>query len=594
MPVPCPACGYLSQDLEFCDRCNADLVPPREQGPPHVCPLPGQDLILSDEQFQRLAQPDGFILLRAAAGWRRIHWLPRALETHWQPELRRRLAISTGVLPPGQLVEQADGAWAIFEATGDWIVPWTLPPHDPLGDLTRVLKYAESLAGVLEELHRHQLVWLLFNPTELERGPDKQWRITNLDLRVFPFQQCPDQVRAKAAFAAPEIARFHPEDVGPRTDVYHLALCCWYWLARLLPDGIPGAGLEAFQHELPSLRVYAPALPEGIEGVLRQGLAIIADQRFTRPTGFVEALREAVERARSRRERTDAVRWEIGQHTRPGRTKTALQKGNEDQVLVRQYSEPPRALAAVADGISTCDVGSGQLASLIATIVLENKFDGAARAGDFPRKITELCRNGTQTLLDWAMEKGYAMQLAQGRDLMGTTLTAAWLEDRELQLANLGDSRAYLIDGPLVEQLTVDGDLGTFLLSRRTPPEYLRELGMMAKALRECIGGCTVNSEGAVEVLDDSCIPTITRWPLLPGDTIVLCSDGLVEEGAFLDEAALGELVRAHRHLPAHELAELLADAADALQRLPSFLEPEGFGDNISCIVIKIRDASSA
>jgi len=128
------------------------------------------------------------------------------------------------------------------------------------------------------------------------------------------------------------------------------------------------------------------------------------------------------------------------------------------------------------------------------------------------------------------------------------------------------------------------------LLSRQTPPEYLRELGMMAKALRECIGGCTVNSEGAVEVLDDSCVPTITRWPLLPGDIIVLCTDGLVEEGAFLDEAALGELVRAHRHVPAQELAELLADAADALQRLPSFLEPEGFGDNISCIVIKIRE----
>src|SRR5262249_7868924 len=155
----------------------------------------GQDVTLSDEQYERLAQPDGFVLLRAAAGLRRIHWLPRALETHWQPELHRRLAISSWVLPPGQLVEQADGAWAIFEATGDWIVPWTLPPHDPLEDLTRLLKYAESLAGVLEELHRLQLVWLLFNPTELERGPDKQWRITNLDLRVFPFQQCPDQVR---------------------------------------------------------------------------------------------------------------------------------------------------------------------------------------------------------------------------------------------------------------------------------------------------------------------------------------------------------------------------------------------------------------
>ena len=413
-------------------------------------------------------------------------------------------------------------------------------------------------------------------------------RITNLDLRVFPFGQCPDDLRTKAAFAAPEIARFHAEDVGPRTDVYHLALCCWYWLARMLPDGIPGAGLDAFHHELPPLRIYAPMVPEGIETVLRQGLALIAAQRFTSPSGMVEALREAVQRARTRRRWTGSIRWEIGPHTRAGRTKEALQKPNEDQVLVREHQNPPRALVAVADGISTCDVGSGQTASLIATVALDKAFNERARGSDFADKITDLCRRGTQTLLDWAMEKGYADQLAQGRDLMGTTLTAGWLEGRELQLANLGDSRAYLIDGPLIEQLTVDGDLGSYLLGRRTPPEQLRELGLMAKALRECIGGCTVTPSGKVEVMDDSCIPALTRWPLLPGDIVVLCSDGLVEEGAFLDDAALGELVQAHRKLPAQELAELLADAADALQRLPTPLEPEGFGDNISCVVVKI------
>ena len=35
-------------------------------------------------------------------------------------------------------------------------------------------------------------------------------------------------------------------------------------------------------------------------------------------------------------------------------------------------------------------------------------------------------------------------------------LTAAWLEGNSLMLANLGDSRAYLIQGNRAEQLTVD------------------------------------------------------------------------------------------------------------------------------------------
>ncbi len=588
MSVLCPACGYLSQDAEFCDRCNADLAPPPDQAPPRLCPLPEHPVELTEDQRRRLARPGGSLLVGTPAGWRRIHWLPRALAYRWLPRLRRRLALATWVLPPGQVLDQDDGAWAVFEATCDWIVPWTAPSRDPLDDVNRLLLYARTLAETLEELHRHQSVWLSFDPVELERSSEGRLRITNLDLRLYPFGRCPDEVRARAAFAAPEIARFHAGAVGPRTDVYHLALCCWYWLARLLPKGFPGAGLDAFQHELPPLRVYAPAVPEGIEAVLRQGLSAVPGQRFTSPLGLVEALGEAVERASARRAWTGAIRWEIGQHTRPGRCKTAMHKMNEDHVLVRELSEPPRAIVAVADGISSCDVGSGQLASMIATLVLDNAIDHHTRSDDFAATITEFCRHGTQKLLDWAIEKGYRNQLAQGRDLMGTTLTAGWLEGRDLQLANLGDSRAYLIDSPLVEQLTVDGDLGSHMLTHGTPPEHLRELGMMAKALRQCIGGCTVTPQGKVEVLDDSCIPAITRWPLLPGDIVVLCSDGLVEEGAFLDEPAVGELVQAHRNLPAQELAELLAEAADALQRVPTPLEPEGFGDNISCIVIKI------
>ena len=588
MPVACPACGYLSQDPEFCDRCNADLAPPPEQPPPTVCPLPSQAIELSAEQRQRLERPEGWLLLWAGERWWRVHWLPRALAGQWVPAVRGRLAAETWALPPGQLLEQDDGSWAIFAATCDWPAPWTTPSNDAIDDLARLLEHAQSLANTLEELHRHRLAWLPFDPVEIERDEAGRLRITNSDLRVYHFGERINELRTKAAFAAPEVARFHKDDVGPRTDVYHLALFCWYWLARMLPDGVPGGGLDAFGHEMPPLRVYTPNLPEGIETVLRQGLAIIANRRFTSPSGLVQALREAVERAQSRRRWSGSIRWEIGKHTRAGRTKEALDKANEDQVMVRELANPPRALVAVADGISTCDVGSGQTASLIATIVLDNAFDERARAVDFPERITDLCRHGTQTLLDWAMEKGYRDQLAQGRDLMGTTLTAGWLEGRELVLANLGDSRGYLIDGPLVEQLTIDGDLGSYMLSRRTPPEQLRELGLMAKALRECIGGCTVTPEGKIAVMDDSCVPSITRWPLLPGDIIVLCSDGLVEDGAFLDDIALGELVQAHRNIPAAELAELLADAADALQRPPSPLEPEGFGDNISCVVIKI------
>ena len=75
----------------------------------------------------------------------------------------------------------------------------------------------------------------------------------------------------------------------------------------------------------------------------------------------------------------------------------------------------------------------------------------------------------------------------------------------------------------------------------------------------------------------------------MPGDTvIVICTDGLVEEGFFLEPATVHAIVQQNKHRSAADLAFMLVDAADALQRVPSIIEPDGFGDNISCVVIKV------
>ena len=140
-----------------------------------------------------------------------------------------------------------------------------------------------------------------------------------------------------------------------------------------------------------------------------------------------------------------------------------------------------------------------------------------------------------------------------------------------------------------LEQLTVDGDLGAALLATGTPPEHVAELGSTAHALRECVGGCECTPDGRLQVAAQYNEPRFSRWTVRPGEVIVVCTDGLVEEGLYLEPAALERLLRENRQRPAEELAVLLADAADALQRLPSALEPEGAGDNISCIVIKIQ-----
>jgi protein phosphatase len=283
-----------------------------------------------------------------------------------------------------------------------------------------------------------------------------------------------------------------------------------------------------------------------------------------------------------------AVNWEIGVHTRTGRTKSAGRAVNEDCVLLKEFTAPARALVAVADGISSCDVGSGAIASRTACEVLETAFGQDSLAANFAGRMIAACHRGAHLLLDWAICRGERQTLLRGHHLMGTTLTVAWLEGNFLSLANLGDSRAYLINAQGVEQLTVDGDLGCALLGAGAPPEEVQEMGGVAKALRDCMGGCYRTPQGQLAIDLDRCQPTLSRWPLLPHDIIVLCTDGLVEEGQFLHPEELAALVRANHGLPATALAEKLAEAADARQRLPSQEEPDGWGDNISCAVIKI------
>jgi serine/threonine protein phosphatase PrpC len=555
---------------------------------PTRCPLIGGEL--SADQAEQLSRPELSILVPVGADLCRVHWIARSAWEQWRPEVERRQRCTAAPLPPCRVVEESAGTWIAVPTTGRRAQPWTTAAaSDFPAELRRLTDFVEPLARGLEQLHEHDLVWLTFDPLEIEEAAADQVRFTNLDLKVYPARECPEQLPVRPAFAAPEIWHFVARDIGPASDVYHLALFAYYWLAGLLPRGFNGGGLEAFGFAIPPLRVFAPGLPPGITGVVSRGLALDARRRFPRPLDFAAELNRAVERAEQRLKTSYPVQWEIGQHTRAGKAKTALGRENEDRTLVQVHNDPPRALVAVADGITMCDVGSGALASLMTCLVLENALDDQTRRETFVAQMPQLCRRSAETLLSWALEKGYRQQLQIGRDLMGTTLTAGWLEGNTLTLANLGDSRAYLVTDEYVEQLTVDGDLGSGLLASGVPPEEVRDLGGMAKALRDCIGGCVADAQGDPQILEDYCRPVMSTWTLQAGDVLVLCSDGLVEEGAFLDPDSVADIIRQNPQKPSQDVAEQLAQAADARQRLPSALEPEGFGDNITCIVIKIR-----
>ena len=173
---------------------------------------------------------------------------------------------------------------------------------------------------------------------------------------------------------------------------------------------------------------------------------------------------------------------------------------------------------------------------------------------------------------------------------MSTTALIGILDGDELHLANVGDSRAYLVANGFAEQLTVDGDVASSQLALGTPPEQVQELGAAGKALRFCLGACRETGSGELVVDVERARPQISHWRLKPGDTIVLCSDGLVEERVFLEPEDLAAIIDARHDLTSQQLAENLVAAADAKQRLPSSTEPNGYGDNITAIVLRLAE----
>ncbi|MFQ9179506.1 MAG: PP2C family protein-serine/threonine phosphatase, partial [Eggerthella lenta] len=180
-----------------------------------------------------------------------------------------------------------------------------------------------------------------------------------------------------------------------------------------------------------------------------------------------------------------------------------LRDHNEDSLVVT----PP--LFAVADGMG--GHAAGEVASEIAVRVLSELAPEHPDGEALGRAIEEANRAVIQ-----------AAREGRGRQGMGTTMTAAMLEGERLVIAQVGDSRAYLLHQ---EQAPA--------AHARPQPDGRHDRGRAAHARRGAHASAAFGDHARWAATRTS-TPTSTRSTSETGDRLLICSDGL--SGMIFDD----------------------------------------------------------
>ena len=630
--ILCPRCERRSRDESFCEHCQFEL--PSASGPVSTASpasAANHPFGLSSFLVQWPNDPGESFQVAMGTPHFRVRAVRPELWTELAKDVQTRRSLILKELPPIHVLELGGGA-VILAETWPQDEEETAPEStsesvDEL--LMETLVWCRKLAIAMDSLHRSGHVWLDFDPYAVEFS-ENHLRITNLDWRVFPSGKCPALLaRISKLYSPPEVCQFRDEQIGPRTDVFHLAIAAYYRLAGLNPEGFGGRGLESFSFEIPPLRIYRPDLPTGVWPILKRALAINANQRPASPIELIQQLervtgkhqstprcdttpspirpesRNMLQRLFGRKKEEPTVRTfdpstnsttlEIGWQSVTGRAKSAAGAVNQDRAVVLSIPVHQREihLMITADGVTHSRVGKGERASQIGCEVLVASIREQIQSlplhaqPDWPGILDRACQSAGQAIVAEALSIPDRPEFVRDNDLMSSTVLIGLIDGQDLLLGNVGDSRAYLVANGIAEQLTVDGDVASTQLAQLVPPEQVQEIGGAGKALRFCLGACRENENGQLVADLERARPQLSLWPIKTGEIYVLCSDGLVEERVFLEPEDLVRIIQSRANETAQQMAEELVAAADARQRLPSISEPSGYGDNVTCIVIK-------
>ena len=232
-----------------------------------------------------------------------------------------------------------------------------------------------------------------------------------------------------------------------------------------------------------------------------------------------------------------------------------VRKQNQDYYDIIEFGQGC-LLAIVCDGMGGAK--SGNIASRLAADVFCGEVRRSIRSDllvdDVKRIMSDAVQLANQAVYEHA-------QLSDDFTGMGTTLVAAFVCGKTLIVANVGDSRAYLVERGSIRQVTVDHSVVQLMLRRGEISREEARTHPGKNLITRAVG------------TEQRVVCDIFTLPVEHGDYVLLCSDGL--SNLVTEQEILFEVVHG-------------ADKSDCCRRLLEMAKHRGAPDNVTCVLTLI------
>lgn len=241
-----------------------------------------------------------------------------------------------------------------------------------------------------------------------------------------------------------------------------------------------------------------------------------------------------------------------------------IRANNEDFLLV----DPQAGIYAIADGVG--GHASGEIASRLAVQAVQQYL--RALAQKYPAPTAQQGTVLVKAAVEYASKVVFQKSLeAPEHRNMATTLDLVWVVAGHAFVAHVGDSRVYLWRNGRLELYTEDHHQGHLAVRNKQIREdevesFLKAQPHLKNAIWQAVG------------LSPQVFPDAFSIGLMPGDVLLLCSDGLT------------------KHLSDPEIAGMLgAPAADLASRVEAIIAEanrRGGTDNVSVVLVQVRESA--